>query len=185
MPERLPLVRSHLRQDYAQLPRHPLIVCASLIQNPSNLGGLCRTVEAFRLVQLVLADLAIARSPIFRSLAASSHHWQPLSSCAPEDLLPWLVAQQQQGYAAIALHADAGAIALPAFQFPSQSILVLGQELTGVPETIVAQCDYTVQIPQFGMVESLNVQVAGAIAIYEYMRQQSIHKSIHQESAFM
>jgi tRNA G18 (ribose-2'-O)-methylase SpoU len=179
MSDRQPVVRSHFpqdyqRQDYEQLPRHSLIVCASLVQNPANLGGLCRTVEAFRLVELVIADPTIASSPVFRNVAASSHHWQPINACPPTAIAAWLATQKQQGYTAIALQADQTAIALPAFQFPQRSVLILGQELTGVPDAVLHCCDCTIRIPQFGMVESLNVQVAGAIAIYEYIRQQSI-----------
>lgn len=147
------------------------MVCATLVQNPANLGGLCRTCEAFRVEALVMADVAIAQTPAFRNLAASTQHWQPLIACPPENLPNWLTAQQQTGYCTIALHAHSDAIPLTEFTFPKRSILLLGQELTGIPSTLLQQCDRTVTIPQFGMVESLNVQTAGSIAIYEYVRQ--------------
>lgn len=159
------------RAEYNTLPRHPLIVCATLVQNPANLGGLCRTVEAFRLQTLVLSDLAIVHSPIFKNLAASSHHWQPLQACSKQQLPKWLRQQQQQNYSTVALTADSAAIALPQFTFPPQAVLLLGQELTGIPAALLERCEYRVTIPQFGMVESLNVQTAAAIAIYEYLRQ--------------
>lgn len=159
------------RRQYADLPRHPLIVCAALVQNPANLGGLCRTCEAFRMEALVLADESIAQTSAFRNLAASTHHWQPLVSCPPVDLPTWLVAQQQRGYSIVALHADPDAIPLTQFAFPRQSVLLLGQELTGIPARFIQQCDRIVTIPQFGLVESLNVQTAGAIAMYDYIRQ--------------
>ncbi|NJR64596.1 MAG: RNA methyltransferase [Leptolyngbyaceae cyanobacterium CRU_2_3] len=160
------------RDRYAQLPRQPLIICASLVHSPVNLGGLCRTAEAFRLEALVLPDLVIAQTHAFRNLAASSHHWQPLLECPPHLLAGWLTQKQQTGYSLVALQANSTAISLTEFVFPQQTILVLGQELTGIPEEIVQQCDRSISIPQFGLVESLNVQTAGAIASYEYMRQQ-------------
>ncbi|MBF2051707.1 MAG: TrmH family RNA methyltransferase [Leptolyngbya sp. IPPAS B-1204] len=162
--------RPNSRESYRALPRHPLIVCATLVQNPANLGGLCRTVESFRLQSLVLADLATIRSPVFKNLAASSHHWQPLQACPPADLPQWL-GQQQANYPIVALTAEPTAIPLPKFVFPQQAVLLLGQELTGIPAALLDQCDYAVTIPQFGLVESLNVQTAAAIAIYEYVRQ--------------
>lgn len=164
--------RSIHRDEYAQQPRFPLIVCASLVQNPVNLGGLCRTCEAFRLEALVLANLAIAQTSAFRSAAASTQQWQPLSSCPIDRLSTWLLDQQQAEYKRVALHLVPTALDLTQFVFPRRSILVLGQELTGIPAEIVSLCDYTVSIPQFGLVESLNVQTAGAIAIYEYVKQQ-------------
>jgi tRNA guanosine-2'-O-methyltransferase len=152
--------------------RFPLIVCASLVQNLANLGGLCRTAEAFRLEGLVLADLASAQTRSFRNLAASAQHWQPLIACPPAVLSDWLQTQRQRGYSLVALQAGAEATPLAQFQFSRQTVLVLGRELTGIPDAIVQQCDRSLAIPQFGQVESLNVQVAGAIAIYEYVRQQ-------------
>lgn len=159
------------RHHYASFPRHPLVVCGTLVQNPANLGGLCRTAEVFRLEGLVLADLAIAHQREFKNLAASAHHWQPLLTCPPGHLLEWMTAQQARGYALIALHTDKSAIPLDQFPFPHQSVLMLGQELTGLPPKIVNHCNHCVTISQYGMVESLNVQTAAAIAIYEYVRQ--------------
>lgn len=159
------------RQTYATLPRHSLIVCASLVQNPANLGSLCRTVEAFRLQSLVLADRAIVQHNAFRNVAVSAHLWQPIQACAIADLPQWFAQQQQQGYQIIGLSATPTAEPLPQFAFPQRSLLVLGQELTGIPPAILEQCDRTVSIPQFGMVESLNVQTAAAIAVYEYVQQ--------------
>jgi len=174
MPERIPVPREMGRDRHAQLPRYPLIICATLVHSPVNLGGLCRTAEVFRLEALVLADLAIAETYPFRNLAASAHHWQPLTACAPAALADWLSQQRQLGYSLIGLDANPTALALPKFVFPQKTVLVLGQELTGIPAAILEICDRVLSIPQAGLVESLNVQTAGAIAIYEYMRQQSL-----------
>lgn len=173
MSERIPVNRSISREQYSRLPRHSLIVCATLVQNPANLGGVCRMGEAFRLEALVVSDLAVTRSPLFKSLAASTHHWQPLQACSIDQLSNWLIQQQQRGYAIVGLVADPMAIPMTMFGFPPQSVLLLGQELTGIPESLLCLCDHTITIPQFGLVESLNVQTAAAIAIYEYVRQQS------------
>jgi tRNA G18 (ribose-2'-O)-methylase SpoU len=162
MPKRLS------RCDYDQLPRHSLIVCATLVQNPANLGGLCRTVEAFRLQKLVLFDLAAAQHPLFKSLSTSAHYWQPLEACPVSRLPEWL---SQQGHEVIALTSASSAVSLTEFAFPKRSLLLLGQELTGIPASLLNCCNHRITIPQAGMVESLNVQTAAAIAIYEYVRQ--------------
>lgn len=171
MSERSSVDRSIKRDEYSTLPRYPLTVCAALVQNPANLGGLCRTVEAFRLETLVVSNLAVAQSPVFRSLAASSYCWQPLQACSIDHLPAWLAQQEQAGYVNVALDADSTAMPLPQFTFPQRSVLLLGQELTGIPQSLLHRCNYKVTIPQFGMVESLNVQTAAAIAIYEYIKQ--------------
>jgi tRNA G18 (ribose-2'-O)-methylase SpoU len=159
------------RHGYPTAPRHSLMVCASLVNHPANLGALCRTAEAFRLEALVVRDRPVVNSTAFRGLSASTHHWQPLQVCPVADLLPWLDQQGQAGYTAIALEVCPDAHPLPHFSYPQRSILVLGQELTGIPSAIRDRCPQAITIPQYGLVESLNVHTAAAIAIYEYMRQ--------------
>lgn len=159
------------RHTYGQQPRHPLVVCASLVQNAANLGGLCRTAEGLRLERLVVANRAIAHAPEFKRLAASSQHWQPLIECAPANLPGWLQQQRQAGYTLVGLQADPAAVPITQWNVPQRTVLVLGQELTGIPPTIMACCQQAVTIPQYGLVESFSVQVAGAIAMYEYVRQ--------------
>ncbi|MBD0336955.1 MAG: RNA methyltransferase [Cyanobacteria bacterium Co-bin13] len=182
-------------------PRHALKICAALVENPMNLGALCRTAEVFRLESLVLPDLAIAQDWEFRKLAVSAQHWQPLEACSPAAVGQWIRSQQQLGYAVLALTPHAQACCLTEFAFPRKTALILGRELTGIPDEIMALCvegraqpGQTVKagaaareqpaderggdrpmgaiaIPQFGQVESLNVHTAAAIAIYEYVKQ--------------
>jgi tRNA G18 (ribose-2'-O)-methylase SpoU len=159
------------RSNYDSLPRYPLTVCASLLTNPENMGQLCRTVEAFRLQELVIADAAIAQTPSFRRLAVSSQRWQPLQICPVNALGDWLARSQAEGYTCIALDANPKATCITQFVYPLKSIVLLGRELTGIPTELLDQCDLTLTIPQFGLVQSLNVQTAAAIAIYEYIRQ--------------
>ena len=47
---------------------------------------------------------------------------------------------------------------------------VLGAERKGLPEDVVAACDETATIPLAEGAESLNVAIAGAIALYEHRR---------------
>ena len=62
-------------------------------------------------------------------------------------------------------------VILTEFKFPLKSILLLGKEKEGVPADLLLACDYIVEIPQSGMIKSLNVHVSGALVLYEYFRQ--------------
>ena len=105
----------------------------------------------------------------FRKIAVSAQRWQRLNYCAPQQLLPWLA--QQQSYTRIALTVSGRAMPLGDYTFAPKTLLVLGRELTGIPADVEARCDSSLRIPQYGQVDSLNVQTAAAIAIYEYNRQ--------------
>lgn len=159
------------RQQYPHLPRHSLVVCAVLVENPMNLGGLCRTAEALRLEALVIKDESIAQTRKFRQLAVTTYQWQPLVTCLPADLPAWLQQQRQRGYTLLALTPHPQATPLMQTVFPARAVLVVGRELTGIPAAVLDLCDQIVAIPQYGLVQSLNVQTAAAMAAYEYIRQ--------------
>lgn len=159
------------RSPHPDQPRHGLTLCASLVQNPMNLGALCRTAEVWRLRELVLPSQQILQDRDFRKVAVSADQWQAIAVCPADQLPAWMAQQQRQQVTVVALTQHPRAIALPEFVFPQQTALILGRELTGIPAELVQQCDAVVAIPQWGHVESLNVATAGAIAAYEYLRQ--------------
>ena len=58
-----------------------------------------------------------------------------------------------------------------AVTFPTRLAIVLGSEGTGVRPINLRECDFSVSIPMLGAVSSLNVSVAGAVFLYELLRQ--------------
>ena len=57
-------------------------------------------------------------------------------------------------------------------EFPDQpTILLLGREKEGIPVELLQAVDQCVEIPQLGIIRSLNVHVSGAIAIWEVTKQ--------------
>jgi TrmH family RNA methyltransferase len=63
-----------------------------------------------------------------------------------------------------------GGIALPELSADGDVVLVLGAEREGLPDDVLAACEERVSIPQPGGGESLNVAMAGTIALYELAR---------------
>jgi TrmH family RNA methyltransferase len=63
-----------------------------------------------------------------------------------------------------------GGTPLAELELPDPVTFVLGAEREGLPEDVLATCKATVTIPQAQASESLNVAVAGAIALYEWKR---------------
>ena len=57
------------------------------------------------------------------------------------------------------------------FDFKTDCVLVLGREGAGLHDLVRKTCDHLLRIPMAGKVSSLNVSVAGAIVMYEAMRQ--------------
>ena len=159
---------AHQSTDAAYNDQAPcLVVCAALVEKVTNQAALCRTCEVLGVNRLVLPKPDDSWE--FRKVAASAQRWQAVEYCAPDKLKQWL--GQQQDYTRVALALSEASQPLVNYAFAEKTLLVLGRELTGIPADIVALCDVVLVIPQYGRVESLNVQTAGAIAIYEYNRQ--------------
>lgn len=57
------------------------------------------------------------------------------------------------------------------FRFPRKSAILLGDEKEGIPSDLFPVLDVCVEIPQVGLVRSLNVHVSGALTVWEYFKQ--------------
>jgi len=82
-------------------------------------------------------------------------------------------AQQLQaaGYQLVAVEQTTGSILLPQFRpVASQPLaLVLGNEVFGVDDEVLALCDAAVEIPQLGTKHSLNVSVAAGVVLWDVL----------------
>ena len=158
----------------AASPRQQLIVVASLLDKVPNLAGLARTCEIFRAQSLVLADTSIIkRDPLFAAVSMTAEHWVSMTQVTQVQLPGWLRGAQQEGYSLVGLEQTARSHNLHSFKFPARTVLVLGAEADGIPPDILSHLECTIEIPQLGVVRSLNVHVSGALAIHEYTRQHS------------
>lgn len=78
----------------------------------------------------------------------------------------------------IGLEQTTSSIQLCDFSFPRRSILLLGKEKEGIPIGILNLVDQCVEIPQLGVIRSLNVHVSGAVAMWEYTKQNALSNRI-------
>uniref|UniRef100_A0A2K6EJE2 tRNA (guanosine(18)-2'-O)-methyltransferase TARBP1 n=1 Tax=Propithecus coquereli TaxID=379532 RepID=A0A2K6EJE2_PROCO len=153
-----------------------LIVVASLIDKPTNLGGLCRTCEIFGASVLVVGSLQCVKDRQFQHLSVSAEQWLPLEEVKPPQLIDYLQQKKTEGYTIVGVEQTAKSIDLTRYCFPEKSLLLLGNEREGIPANLIQQLDVCVEIPQQGIIRSLNVHVSGALLIWEYTRQQLLRR---------
>ena len=72
--------------------------------------------------------------------------------------------------AAMALKEDSVSIDDPRLEQEEKLAIILGSEGDGLTDGTIAQCDYTVRIPMYHGVDSLNVAAASAVAFWELRR---------------
>ncbi|XP_009130801.1 uncharacterized protein LOC103855553 [Brassica rapa] len=154
--------------------RQSLILVASLVDRIPNLAGLARTCEIFKASGLVVGDASIIHDKQFQLISVTAEKWVPIVEVPVNSLKLFLEKKKREGFSILGLEQTANSVSLDKYQFPKKTVLVLGREKEGIPVDIIHILDACVEIPQLGVVRSLNVHVSGAIALWEYTRQQRI-----------
>lgn len=62
-------------------------------------------------------------------------------------------------------------MALQSYQFPQHCVVVLGNEQSGMPASVLGLLDVCVEIPMLGVTRSLNAHVSGAMVLWNYTQQ--------------
>lgn len=148
-----------------------MIVIASLIDSFSNLGGLARTSEIFCARELILGSTKYTENKEFQSLSVSSEKWITIDEVKPHKLRDYLMEKKENGWSLIGAEQTANSVNLQDIVFPKKTILLLGNEKNGIPANLIPLMDMCVEIPQAGIVRSLNVHVTGAICLWDYAKQ--------------
>ena len=148
-----------------------MIVCASLIDKAVNVAGIARTCEIFAVELLTISSMDITHTDEFQGVAVSCTEWLPMEEVSEANLLPFIHRCRQKGYTIVGLEQTETSIDLSdpiqTAQLPRKCVLILGKEKEGVPVQILNQLDVCIEIPQFGIIRSLNVHVSAAMALWE------------------
>uniref|UniRef100_A0A182SG55 tRNA/rRNA methyltransferase SpoU type domain-containing protein n=1 Tax=Anopheles maculatus TaxID=74869 RepID=A0A182SG55_9DIPT len=151
-----------------------LIVVASLVNRAPNLGGLARTSEIFAIKQFVINSLQDIDSKEFQALSMTAEKWLNIGELKTHKIVEYLEEMKGKGYSIVGAEQTTGSKPIQQLRFPKKCILVLGHEKNGLPAEIIRQLDLIGEIPQFGVVRSLNVHVTGAIFMWEYAKQHHV-----------
>ena len=148
-----------------------LVACDGLT-DPGNLGALLRTAECAGVTGIVLPrHRAVHVTPAVTKAAAGAVEHLRFSLVGG---LPAALARAVESGALVIgldMHGDTTIHALPPVDRPV--VVVLGAEGRGLGRLVRQRCDVVASIPMYGNTESLNVSVAGALAIYEVVRQRA------------
>jgi 23S rRNA (guanosine2251-2'-O)-methyltransferase len=149
----------------------PLLLLLDGITDPQNFGALVRTAEVLGAHGVIVPDTHAA--PVTGAVVkASAGATERMRIARVGNLLRTLDALRERGIRVWGAAADRGEpLALANLRDPAA--IVVGGEGRGMREAVARRCDSLVQIPQRGQVASLNASVAGAILLYEAMRQRN------------
>ena len=141
------------------------------VMNPTNIGAIFRSAAALGMDAVLLTSAG--SDPLYRRAVRVSMGtvFQMPWTYLPEDE-PWTGLLRRFGFktAAMALSDDSISIADPRLEGIEKLAVVLGTEGDGLADSTIADCDYTVRIPMWHGVDSLNVAAASAVAFYQLGR---------------
>ena len=160
-------------EQYRNSRKLPLVVVLDNVRSLYNVGSIFRTCDAFRLEAICLCGIT----------ATPPHNEIHKTALGAEDSVAWsyhasaIEAVEQlksRGYTVVAVEQAEGSVKAP-IELPDEDTgkyaLVLGNEVKGVAQEVVDQCDECLEIPQYGTKHSMNVSVTAGIVIWDFAKQ--------------
>lgn len=146
----------------------PFIVVLDGIQDPHNLGAIIRTAECAGVHGIIIpANRATdITDTVYKTSAGAVVHMK-ISKVV--NLTRAIQTLKENGVWVYALEADGTSMYTQDFKYPTA--LIVGSEGKGVSQLVRKNADVVVSLDMFGKVNSLNASNAGAIAMYEVVRQ--------------
>jgi 23S rRNA (guanosine2251-2'-O)-methyltransferase len=146
-----------------------LVVALDQIQDPQNLGAICRSAEVAGAAGVVIPERrAAAVTPAAAKASAGAVEHLPVARV--RNLADWLAGAKGQDAWVYGAEADAPKLHSEV-EWVGRAVLVLGSEGKGLRTRVASKCDELVSIPQRGQLDSLNASVAAAVMLFEAVRQ--------------
>jgi len=159
-------IRRPTLEELGDLRRFPISVVLDDIRSAHNVGSVLRTADAVRAEHVYLCGLT----------PPGEHRGVHKSALGAQDSVPWTSVTDVVSLARTLKSSGSRLIALEHTDRPGdlQTLspadypvcLLVGNEVEGLKDELVALSDFALEIPQFGVKQSLNVSVAAGIALY-------------------
>lgn len=155
--------------EFRTSDKMPLTVVLDDVRSLYNVGSVLRSCDAFRVEEVVLCGIT----------AAPPHPEIHKTALGAEDSVSWRHADsaleavrelRRQGVTVMAVEQCEGSTMLNTFvpETGRRYAVVLGNEVKGVRQDVVDECDGCLEIPQFGTKHSLNVSVTAGIVVWHF-----------------
>ena len=156
--------------DFKEAKKTSLIVVLDNVRSLHNVGSVFRTADAFLIEAVYLCGIT----------AAPPHAEIHKTALGAEDTVDWKYFEntldaikelKQKRYHVAAVEQAENSILLDQLVLENEKYaVVLGNEVKGVAQEVMNQCDSCIEIPQFGTKHSLNVSVTSGIILWEFFK---------------
>ena len=155
-------------EEYHAAEKTPLVVVLDHVRSLYNVGSIFRTADAFRLAGVCLCGItAVPPHPEIHKTALGAEDsvdWKYFKDTL--DAVKWL---KDSDYEVLAVEQCEGSTILNDFNVEpgKRYAIILGNEVKGVQQSVVDECEGCLEIPQYGTKHSMNVSVTAGIVIWE------------------
>ena len=157
--------------EFRQSEKMPVVVVLDNIRSMHNVGSVFRTADAFLIEGIYLCGYT--PRPPHRDIhktalgATETVTWKYF-----QDIREGLQQLKEEGYKIFAVEQVDKSIPLQELttQHSGKTVVVFGNEVSGVGDEALKMCDGSVEIPQWGMKHSLNISIAAGIVLWELAR---------------
>ncbi len=147
----------------------PLVVALDHLEDPHNLGAILRVVDAMGAHGVIITKArSVSLSATVGKTSAGAMEY--VSVARVSNLSQTLLQLKKQGMWIVGLD-GAAKESIYNLDWKMPLVLVVGTEGEGLSRLVKDNCDFLVQIPMKGQINSLNASVAAAVALYEGARQ--------------
>jgi len=162
-------------EEFKNEVKTPLIIILDNVRSLNNVGSAFRTADAFRIEKIFLCG--ITGTPPHREInktalgATESVDWE-----YAESTVETIKSLKKEGYEIVALEQVTHSISLHEFAPNPQKkyALVFGNEVFGVEEEVILDCDHVIEIPQIGTKHSLNISVSIGISLWDFVNKMGV-----------
>ena len=150
----------------------PLIVALDEVQDPQNLGAICRTAECAGADGVVICERRAAHvtAAVAKASAGAVEH---LPVARVRNLADFLLAARDAGAWSYGAAVGEGAIAYTEPDYTGGVVLVLGAEGKGLRPRVAGACDALIALPLRGRIGSLNVSAAASALLYGILQKRT------------
>ena len=158
-------------EEFKRSAKTPVIAVIENVRSAYNVGSLFRTADAFLLEAIFITGYTA--QPPHKEIkktalgAEESVEWRYFSNAT--EAIKHL---KEAGYKVYAVEQVQNSLSLERVNFgPEEKVAVIfGNEVTGVEQETILQCDACIEIPQLGMKHSLNIATAAGVVLWEIIR---------------
>ena len=153
------------RDEYLSQPKTPLVLVLDNVTNSYNIGSFIRLADSFAIEKIIVCGELTISDKKLKKASRNEAKWVCIEySDSTTASLQTLI---EQDYTVFSVELCDQSVDYKEVNYPSPSVLVLGNERKGVSEAALKLSHQHIHIPMFGMGNSLNVSTAGAIVMAE------------------